>query len=1244
MRLPPGTLFDCADFVVDPGGGDAHNRRTGLTALEAAGRLGTNGKDGAGVGQRDLGFLLVPIIALLAVFVPSRGSSNRAESPPASSAALETNPAASDVSRRDAAALLQEYGSIPSSSGPALTGSSLKAEACLIATLPDPVDAANLNYTYDRYLDAIQRAMEGAGYLLDRFDLPWLDPAGPPAAANAVEPRFRREPGRLLFRSRIRGDDPLPPPAFVFIVGETPTAGIHKAAFVHAVQELSAVCANGESEPIRILGPSFSGSATSLHALMRAFAAREFVIVSGSATAIDSAELTRGVNAVFQTTIAQDIDARNRLLAFIAQREERRPYNRLRRLWSNSGEAAPQIKVALLVESNTAFGSVVAQGPAQLRAAPRDHGPDAVEPIAEVIPSSIDLVRLPFPLHIASLRVAARDSGGPAPAPQSSGTAPSLTKLNLRNAPAARTVVPLLSQNEPSSIEIVLSKLLETLEEEHVRYIGLVATDIEDRVFLSQQIRHHLPNTVLFMFSTDLLYLHPDINVDLRGAQIVTSYPLFSENVEWTPAAAESPRLLFPTHTTQGVYNAALVLLGLDARMQEYGYPFDSTRDSPLWLSMIGADGIWPIRLLGQADTRDMVSRAPRTSRPSAVSMPNHPWFPTMTVVACFVPAFFFIANFAPRLGRRLFRSAFRTGPVAQVFSDTIYRAHRLPRRLYLLACWAALTSTYLLTATIFTLPALTAWAFPILQWQPSIPATFFNLVLLGGVLLTSGAFVFAVVLVLEGAGHDQVRKHLRWFARIGVAFISFGLVVHTAWLCRRWLGLALHEPADSVMLYMRSADLGSGASPLLPLVLLCTAAVAWAMSALRRLRLIEGPNQYGYAVPPPGSRDQRRRTKLPHSFLGFEGASFEGVTALEQSLMNAVGRRSTELPRTLLVTLLVFLALAWGRLFGPRSAPTPEGTAFDTLFAVGFLAIYAGLAMSFVRFVYVWRKLLQLLRRLAWHPTVKAYARLREKIPGKPKINLTSPSQIFTALEFSIDRAGQLVALARDLIKSGTAERRFTLALQASFPELEYQVTRAEAALHAALNAETQGDWRRTVRERTRAERRLSLVARTVTTLLRPAWRLPATDAPSRGKEKPDELDWFALGEDFLTSRVAAFLSHVVPQLQNLVIFVTAGLLLMLLAVTAYPFEPKQLLLFFNTTVILVVVSTTLVVFVQMERETILSVLSDSEPGQISWNRDFVSRVAVYVILPIISLLGAQFPEVAQQLFSWTSSFFGTH
>ncbi len=466
-------------------------------------------------------------------------------------------------------------------------------------------------------------------------------------------------------------------------------------------------------------------------------------------------------------------------------------------------------------------------------------------------------------------------------------------------------------------------------------------------------------------------------------------------------------------------------------------------------------------------------------------------------------------------------------------------------------------------------------------------------------------------------------------------------LVLLTLVLCWKWIGFAIWQPAQAVFVYLRSADLGSSISPLLPLMLICGAAIAWATSSLRRLRMLEGPDQYPYSA--------NCDVDQANSFLGFEGASFEGILRLEQDVLNAVGRRSMDLPWPMLTAVLGVLLVAWTRLFGPRSVPTTEGATFDALFALGFLIVYTALALSFLRFVSIWRRLLRLLQRLAWHPTVKAYARLRDKIPGKPRINLTTGSQIFTALEFSVDRAGELVALARILDESGKAERKFTLALRAGTPAFEALVQDAEQSLHAALDAGASGDWRDMVLHRTHAEQCLSLIAREVTHLLRPAWRLPATDAPERvkdpkDKDRPDELDWFKLGEDFLTSRVAAFLSHVVPQLQNLIIFVTAGLLLMLLAVTSYPFQPRQLLLLFNTTVILTVVSVTLAVFIQMERETILSVMSESEPGSISWNRDFVSRVVIYVLVPVVSLLGAQFPEVVQHVIQWSSSFFDTH
>ena len=1120
--------------------------------------------------------------------------------------------------------------------------------------------------------------------------MPWLDKDTGKAGAQTgtgtdtdAEPRFRKEPARLLFRSAYR--DRLPSLALVFVVGETPTTGIHKLAFQRALDELAATCIDKVQSPVKVLGPSFSGSDVSLHVLL-ANDPRAFRIITGSATAVNTSRdkagqmaLLAGTNtaSTFQKTIASDAEPWRAYLRLIAAREETRPYERMRHLFERVGWAQEYpTKVALLVEGNTGYGQQAANW--RLPA----YTDKAGQPLYRN-EQPVDLITIPFPLHISSLRgVAREDNPNPERGPEAPTANKSLTHLNIRETFTSRATIPLMSQLENSSSDIVLSTLLEDLEEEHVRYIGLVATDVRDRIFLAEQVRHHLPNSVLFMFNTDLLYAHPDENVDLHGTQVVTTYPLFASNHDWTPAGrGVTRRLLFATHTAQGVYNAAVSLLGLPEQMQEYGYPFDARGPQPLWVSIVGNNRLQPVKVMADLDASDMVPQLTpdRRAGDSVIPLPYHPWLPTLALLVCVVPAVFVFSSFAPH-GSRWVISHFGSGPLAEIFSDTVFNeGHRPPRRLYLYACWSALASVYLLTMAVFLLPLRIGRAFstqepPLRLHHSAASAPLQVLMILGAAVM-----VFTLALIAWHAWRqdppaEQERPLVRRTARLTLAVGSSTLVALSAWVTYRWL--TKDEVADSMLLYIRAADFGSGVSPLLPLVLVSGAGVAWGVSALRRLRLVEGPDRYAYGTTIDPDK--------PNSFLGLEGASFEGITALEGRVLDAIGRNSTALPWTVLLAALGTLVVAWARLFGPRSVPTGEGAAFDALFALGFLAVYVALTVSFVRFVAIWRRLFRLLQRLAWHPTVKAYARLQPTIPGKPKINLAARSQIFTALEFSIDRAGALVALGRDLVREQArakapaavgpayaidaakliaAERQLadppphesaavqqvrqtlTLKLETSLPEkLESYVLKAEMALHAALEAEARGDWRTKIERRTEAEQQLSLMSREVTKLVRPAWRLPSAGAPERSKAEPNEFQWFELAEDFLTSRVAAFLSHVVPQLQNLVVFVTAGLLMMLLAVTSYPFQPHQLLLLFNTTVILAIVGMTFVVFVQMERETILSVLSDSEPGHVNLNRDFISRVVVYVGVPIISLLGAQFPEVAQQLFTWTSSLFGTH
>ena len=101
----------------------------------------------------------------------------------------------------------------------------------------------------------------------------------------------------------------------------------------------------------------------------------------------------------------------------------------------------------------------------------------------------------------------------------------------------------------------------------------------------------------------------------------------------------------------------------------------------------------------------------------------------------------------------------------------------------------------------------------------------------------------------------------------------------------------------------------------------------------------------------------------------------------------------------------------------------------------------------------------------------------------------------------------------------------------------------------------------------------------------------------------------------------------------------VTAGLLLLLMAETSYPFQPHEPLLLFGWVIILIVVAVTILIFVQLSRDKVISLLSGTTPNKLNWTSDFIFRVLMHGVLPILILLGIQFPEVLQNLLSWCSS-----
>jgi hypothetical protein len=127
----------------------------------------------------------------------------------------------------------------------------------------------------------------------------------------------------------------------------------------------------------------------------------------------------------------------------------------------------------------------------------------------------------------------------------------------------------------------------------------------------------------------------------------------------------------------------------------------------------------------------------------------------------------------------------------------------------------------------------------------------------------------------------------------------------------------------------------------------------------------------------------------------------------------------------------------------------------------------------------------------------------------------------------------------------------------------------------------------------------------------------------------------WLRLAEDFIAMHVVSFISYVFVHLWNLLTFGTAALLCMLLAMTAYPFQPQWLLGHFLALVTLSLVIATVRILVKMNRNDLLSRIAKTEPNKTTFDWGLVSKLLLYGALPIVTLVSSLFPQM-DWLFSW--------
>jgi hypothetical protein len=57
------------------------------------------------------------------------------------------------------------------------------------------------------------------------------------------------------------------------------------------------------------------------------------------------------------------------------------------------------------------------------------------------------------------------------------------------------------------------------------------------------------------------------------------------------------------------------------------------------------------------------------------------------------------------------------------------------------------------------------------------------------------------------------------------------------------------------------------------------------------------------------------------------------------------------------------------------------------------------------------------------------------------------------------------------------------------------------------------------------------------------------------------------------------------------------------------------------------------------MNRDRVLSILSQRKPGHIDWNGSFVAQIGLLVVLPLLGLIGIHFPTAFSGPLQWITS-----
>ena len=516
------------------------------------------------------------------------------------------------------------------------------------------------------------------------------------------------------------------------------------------------------------------------------------------------------------------------------------------------------------------------------------------------------------------------------------------------------------------------------------------------------------------------------------------------------------------------------------------------------------------------------------------------------------------------------------------------------------------------------------------------------------------------------------------WFVAAVAAMLVAGAAI---WSGVAWGSDPIGHPwlAGWRLTFERFTMVPSGVSPLFPVLFLgigCAAGVYFQLARRRFYRQSYLPSDIGDAEAQPGT------------------AHFEKILIEMRKTRADVDKRITQMFHALGESSLwlriasAFLFIHMGIRCLSRGIPRSlESSWFDRAFWLLFVLAFGHVVVRMLQLTAVWYSVRKMLRLAVQLPISQAYDRVPTRFKGwffgegdfsvreqliqqqseavraRCSEELADIFQEIEELETDAEGRSSFVCIPKSPARAGSPPTTAPVADSEAPPR--HNETATVAARKKTWHTELA-----TMRESLRDASDLHLT-RTIHTFLEPLWAsLPVEDVPKiahsdggltraadwveswpltpRQREKLEQSeksdshakltivrDWARMAEDLVALQIvrwfAPALSHLLPMMQ----FIVIGSLCLLLAAMSYPFDHQGWLTVMMGCLIAFVGVVVTTILVGINRDELISRVSDTTPGRITFNSNFVTSL-VTMLGPLLGALVAISFDMGDLLRAW--------